>query len=163
MRWGTRIQIEMSHGEKSRLYNFFIEGHSNDCWVWLGAKDHGGYGLFGLKGRAIHAHRASYYVYNGPFDMELDVLHACDNRVCVNPNHLFLGTAADNMADMVAKGRSNKRHGEARHNTQYSNDEVAEWRRLHSEGYSFSRLAKMFGVSRAHMYAVLAGKRRSQG
>ena len=93
------------------------------CWIWMGQCWDSGYGYLRQRvdGKVKHtaAHRYMYEYYNGPFDKELNVLHRCDNPSCVNPNHLFLGTHADNMKDMIQKNRRdftgeknpNYRHG----------------------------------------------------
>lgn len=78
------------------------------CWLWTGAKNSRGYGqtASGLKGKSKLAHRASYEHFYGPIPDGLYVLHRCDVPHCVNPQHLFVGTAADNMQDAVRKGRA---------------------------------------------------------
>jgi len=91
----------------------WIDKKEGECWEWLGQKWRSGYGYvrFRVDGIIKHtpAHRYLYVVHKGEFDLSLNVLHACDNRGCVNPDHLFLGTQKDNMQDMVAKGRHVKR------------------------------------------------------
>ena len=79
---------------------------TSDCWLWKGTlnrRTH--YGKFWLNGRTVSAHRAAYELAIGPVPSGLLVLHHCDVRACVRPDHLFLGTQRDNMQDMSAKGR----------------------------------------------------------
>ncbi len=79
------------------------------CWLWVGAKQHNGYGYLHSGGHSIRkplrAHRVSWELHNGPIPDGLRVLHSCDTPCCVNPAHLFLGTQSDNMKDCAAKGR----------------------------------------------------------
>jgi hypothetical protein len=75
------------------------------CWLWTGTRHRQGYGLLTVGGRPLKAHRASFMLANGHMLTDMRVLHTCDNPPCVNPAHLRLGTQADNVADMVAKGR----------------------------------------------------------
>lgn len=83
-------------------------GGPGACWLWTACTYGGGYGSFGLGGRTQYAHRVAYELEVGPIPGGLHVLHRCDVRRCVNPAHLFLGTNADNAADMVSKGRQSR-------------------------------------------------------
>ena len=82
----------------------------HDCWEWKAGKS-ASYGLFWFDGRTELAHRFSYEHFIGPVPLGMDILHSCDNTVCVNPRHLFTGTHTDNMHDMINKGRSKSREG----------------------------------------------------
>lgn len=75
------------------------------CLEWVGARSTGGYGQVKVAGRCLYAHRIAWAFTTGEDPGPMDVLHHCDNPPCVEPRHLFLGTAVDNAADMVAKGR----------------------------------------------------------
>jgi hypothetical protein len=135
----------------------------DECWPWLGCKHKSGYGRIsagGYGGRMLDTHRVSWELHNGPIPEGEGyhgtcVLHRCDNRPCCNPNHLFLGTNDDNMADMVAKGRAHSLRGEANGNSKLTAAQVAE---IRSATGAQSRIAARFGISQALVSKIRRGE-----
>jgi hypothetical protein len=126
--------------------------NANLCWSWMGAKDKDGYGTFYGKGFGKTAHRFSYYYHYGVIPKGMCVCHTCDNRGCVNPKHLWLGTNADNTRDRDIKNRRAVtvppiHYGSKNHKTKLTENQVLEIRRLLNEGFSCYKLGKIYGVS----------------
>jgi hypothetical protein len=123
----------------------------SQCWPWLGAGN--GYGNARLNGTYMTAHRAAYELFCGPVPGGMDVCHACDNRWCVNPDHLFLGTRAANMNDCKSKGRTaggnRKRLTEA---------QVQEIQRRLNAGEAPSRIGRHMDVNRETIANIGKGK-----
>jgi hypothetical protein len=81
-----------------------IEENEKGCWIWTGAKFVSGYGKINTGGKMVRAHRISYELSNGKIPIGMHVLHTCDNKLCVNPNHLEVGTQKKNMIDASTRG-----------------------------------------------------------
>lgn len=127
----------------------------------------GGYGRLRVNGKAVKAHRHAWELTHGPVPAGLFVCHRCDNTICVNPEHLFLGTAFDNMADMAAKGRSagSTRIGERHPMVKVSAEQVREIRRryVNRGRYGNSReLAREYGVTNTTLWAIATGRARTE-
>jgi hypothetical protein len=126
------------------------------CWIWAAARTRLGYGKFMLGSRTdgtahlCMAHRVAWKLAGRADPGALFVLHRCDNPSCVNPDHLFLGTHEDNMADMKAKGRGVKTHpkhrGSLNHQAKLTEDDVLDIRATYAFGALQSDLAKEYGV-----------------
>lgn len=129
------------------------------CWEWRGAKKkRNGYGTARVGGRMLPAHRVAFAMLREP-PGSLHVLHRCDNPACVRPEHLFLGTNADNVADRCAKGRSARLGGERCPSSKLTNSEVVEIRaRYASGGVSQMSLAVEFGVSQRAIGFITRGR-----
>jgi hypothetical protein len=151
----------MTESELERFMLRVVEFPNGGCWIWVGAYQTTGYGRWTTQ-RAKHryAHRVAYEMYRGPIPDGLCVLHNCpggDNPACVNPEHMFLGTRAENQADMAHKGRSIR--GEKRPNAKLTAADVMEVRAGLANGTPSRELAARFGVTRGTINDV--GRRYS--
>jgi len=127
------------------------------CWLWEGALDRNGYGVFRLDGKATGAHRASYRLLVGDVG-QAHVLHSCDNPCCVNPSHLYLGDHKDNMRDMADKARASR--GEKCNFAKLTEDQVLQVKSmLDKSGLSHREIGIKFGVSQSLITLISQGKR----
>lgn len=125
------------------------------CWLWTGATSRG-YGVLGGSGRTtVKAHRAMYERYVGPIPAGMFLCHRCDVRECVNPHHMFIGTAADNNRDMREKGRNKQVRGDVVKNAILTADIVRAIRKLHAETRSKHGVAKAFGLNVGTVSSVI--------
>jgi hypothetical protein len=134
---------------------------SGDCWVWtagrfLNKKGVYTYGMFTIRTRAKYAHRIAWELVHGPIPRGLRVLHSCDNPPCVRPDHLRLGTDADNRRDAMERHRLRRR--EANHKTKLTEAKVVAIKRRWNEGEIARVLAADHGVTVAAIFRIVSGR-----
>jgi hypothetical protein len=152
---------------KERFLEKINKNAPNGCWEWIGYISPNGYGNFYVEG-SVYSHRFSYEFFKGPIPKGKMVCHTCDNRRCVNPDHLWLGTHTDNMRDAIAKGRLNPRklnqprgdeHGMRKHperaNPKFGSEHshaklteeiVSEVRKRYIKGERVADMAREYGI-----------------
>lgn len=128
-----------------------MPGMASRCWMWTSGSDRYGYGRFSIGGIKYKSHRIAWLITNGAIPESTDhhgicVCHRCDNRICVNPDHLFLGTNADNIRDRDSKGRISR--GDAHYAAKLRSSDILSIRSRYSVGrITMMSLALEFGVS----------------
>jgi hypothetical protein len=147
--------IAKSHDLESVARRFWSKvDKTESCWIWRACRERRGYGCFSGLGKCRLAHRVAWMLVHGEWPAT-GLRHSCDNPSCVNPAHLSLGTHAQNMADMVARGRSYR--GERR--SALTEDMVREIRRLALEGVSMREIGRRFGIGAPHVCRIKQGKK----
>lgn len=137
----------------------------NGCWEWTGNIETRGYGIVNFKYKKYKAHRVSYEIFNEKipsgncYKDKINILHKCDNRKCVNPDHLFLGTFMDNHRDMILKGRENHPGLKGSKNSMAKiNEETVLIIRSLNGKMSQSNIGKMFNLSQTTVGSILNKK-----
>lgn len=148
----------MRKGGSIALRFWALVNKTSDCWLWTASGNGQGYGkmrIGGRKGALVYAHRLSWELHYGFIPEGLHVLHRCDNGACVRPDHLFLGTHKDNMADAAIKERFPDRRGEAGGNVKLSAENVLAIRAR--KGQTQRALAAEFGVTHSQIGGISRG------
>jgi hypothetical protein len=140
-------------GWQRRFWKGFTVNEDTGCWDWKGAKLLSGYGKIVINKVQWRAHRAAYYLTRGQIPEGMVVCHHCDNPGCVNPEHLFLGTQQENLADMRRKGRmkTGTTTGEKHWKTTITAEQAME---IYLAEGSHRRIAEQFGISRPAVTSI---------
>ncbi len=142
----------------ARLWLKLHKNQGSGCWEWTGCITSAGYAKMKVgPGLVREVHRYVYELVNGPIPDGLFVLHHCDNRLCCNPVHLFLGTPSDNMRDMLIKGRAAKNH-QGRKGKLKSEQVIGIRRRYRAGGVTYKQLAREYGVVVETIGAIVNGR-----
>ena len=131
------------------------EYNPEGCWLWNASKEKGGYGSFWNGKNICKAHRYSYELFREKIPKDLCVLHTCDNRWCVNPEHLWLGTYQDNAIDMVKKGRHCDVNGAKNGRAKLSTNDIYQIKKDFDDGMSVTNIANRLGVWNTTVYDIL--------
>lgn len=159
--WTSRIE-EFTLRQKATMEGNLIHYESSvtPCQLWQGSRDTDGYGLKQVDGRLYKAHRIAWQMANGQEIPDgLQVLHICDVRECLNPEHLFLGTLLDNMTDRNTKQRQAFLQGEAHARHKLTDKEVREIRHLWANGATSQELGARYGVHPSTAHRAATGRR----
>ena len=134
-------------------FNAKVKQVENGCAEWQSTIKKDGYGSFHFDGSQAQAHRVAYELFVGKIPVGVKVLHKCDNRKCVNVNHLFLGSLADNIADMDSKNRRGT-------HSKLTYDQVEQIKGMIADRYSQAEIGKIFGVVQTVISRIKLGKTR---
>jgi hypothetical protein len=156
----------------SRFWSKVDKSHGDGCWLWVAGKFRNGYGAFNAskknppKDKTRYAHRVSWIRANGPIPLGYVVCHKCDNPACVNPDHLFIGTQAENLSDMRRKGRgsevglltSESAAGEKNPRAKLKTSDVVQIKKMLCDGETPTRVAEIMGIPRTRVYDISHGR-----
>lgn len=153
VRYAARKLGLSKDGKERTLRGHFETKHTktSSCWNWTGPIRDDGYGCFQNREVYHFAHRLSWILNVGPIGPEQNVLHTCDNRRCVNPEHLYLGSHKDNMLDRERRGRNGQR--------KLSRSDVEEIRHRADAGETQASIAEDFPVGRSHISEIASRKK----
>ena len=132
-----------------RFNNYVLKIPFTDCHLWIGSADSSGYGSFTIDGTPVRSHQTAFTLYKGEIPQGFHVLHSCDNKICVNPDHLRLGVNAENMKDWSTRGKFKA-----------TPEIVGLIREDLSKGLTQEVIAQKYGFKRPYISKIKLNKRR---
>ena len=149
--------------KKIPLRDRFLEkvniGDINVCWNWKAGIKGSGYGNFWIGNRSYQAHRISFILFKGKIKKGNYICHECDNKLCVNPKHLWQGTHLDNMRDKVSKGRQVRMSGSKNGFAKLTDKDVIEIRELYKTGeFTLKQLGKLYKCHYSNIHLITTNK-----
>jgi hypothetical protein len=155
----TTREINFSDKDIERFWRGVDKNGPNGCWIWKGARISTGYGAIRSKKDTWMTHRVAWTITNGPIPKGKVACHKCDNPICCNPDHLFIGTAMDNVKDMTSKGRRNDLKGEDHSKAILTAQTVRLIRFVYGNGgYTQKRLGEIFGVTKPTIQCIVENR-----
>lgn len=148
------LQLNKNPKNRIDLFNTRYIVKPNGCWEWYGTKGKNGYGVIQVRGKRIYTHRFSYETFIGEIKKGLFICHKCDNRLCVNPGHLFIGTPNDNTQDMINKKRNVVLRGSKTGMAKLKEEDVKNIIEKLKKGYSLGELSKEYNVYRGTITSI---------
>lgn len=140
---------------EERFHAQYRTQSTTGCWIWTGPIGMDGYGKICVRGKHFRAHRFSWELHHDPIPLGLCVCHHCDTPLCVNPQHLFVGTSADNVADRVSKGRTAR--GSRSAQSKLTESQVLAIKRLLAQDVAWSDIAVEFSVAKNTVRNIARG------
>jgi len=140
----------------SNIFQVNVEKLKNGCWRWIKGVYGSGYGAMTYMGKSMKAHRMSYMFHNNEYELAPNIMicHRCDHKWCCAPDHLFKGTALDNMRDMINKGRQNNPRGEKASGAKMSEETAREVINLLENNIKMTKIASMLGVGKGAVNSI---------
>lgn len=157
-------KIELTPDEVASFWLNVDRSDPNGCWEWTGRRKPAGYGSLFIRGKNLVAHRVAWRLVCGPIPPGMFICHHCDNPPCCNPDHLFIGTARDNVRDAIAKGRKDYkggwpgivRYGEHNYTARLTRNDVQTIRKRYIKGnITYQQLADEYGVTIGHIGRII--------
>jgi len=130
---------------KDRFWNQVCSRQAGECWVWDGSVSANGYGQFWYNQLNFSAHRISYMMFFGPIQSNDLVCHKCDNKRCVNPKHLYIGTHLSNIIDRYTRFPDS---GRGYRVSNFNTDEASQMNTLYQQGWNYTNISELFNTTR---------------